>query len=141
MYEPVEVPLGKAEDLAGWEFGDFVVVYRCERSPAKGKKRTAWACRCKVCGTLRPVLARSILSGNTRGRHWTHSPISITYQGRTLKLSEWVGITGLNPDTVYWRHKQGWAPERILGLELHRIRRTETSAVLVSLSGLPSVRV
>jgi hypothetical protein len=42
--------------------------------------------------------------------------IMLTYENECLTLAQWSEKTGINRMTIYWRNKQGWATEKILGL-------------------------
>lgn len=40
--------------------------------------------------------------------------VLLTHDGKTMPLSAWVEITGLNYTTIHERLRRGWAPERAL---------------------------
>lgn len=58
-----EIPVGKAEDLTGKQFGAWKVLYRTYNIG----KSTAWKCRCEKCGIEKPVRRDQLMSGKNLG--------------------------------------------------------------------------
>ena len=58
----------KLIDLKGQSFGRWTVLRRDERRRhySDGTCRTAWICLC-VCGTVKPVDAKSLRAGTSKG--------------------------------------------------------------------------
>ena len=42
--------------------------------------------------------------------------VTITFNGETLRLSEWATKTGLTPDCIRARLKKGWPVEKVLAV-------------------------
>lgn len=43
----------------------------------------------------------------------TTTPL-VSYQGETHTLKDWAAITGIKYQTLFWRYKNGWPPEKII---------------------------
>lgn len=56
--------MAKAEDLTGKTFGYLEVIKRADDHVSKsGQKKVCWMCRCKLCGTVKPVSAQDLKRG------------------------------------------------------------------------------
>ena len=53
--------------------------------------------------------ATSEVQGNNR-----RTNIVITHNGESLTIAQWSRKTGINRQTLYWRAKQNWHPEKML---------------------------
>lgn len=75
-----------------------------------GVKRSALHRRIKMGWSPEKVIETPI--GETSGRFAAGS--FITYDGLTLSISEWSRRTGVHKDTLSYRLRNGWSPERAL---------------------------
>ena len=58
--------MSKAEDLTGKTFGYLEVIKRADDRVLKsGRKKVCWLCRCKLCGTVKPVNAQDLKCGSS----------------------------------------------------------------------------
>lgn len=50
--------------------------------------------------------------------------ITITHDDRTHTIEEWADITGLKAETIYWRYRRGYPPEKIVSTAMYRPNST-----------------
>lgn len=60
-----EIPVGKAKDLTGKQFGAWTVLYRTFNT--NNGKHTNWKCRCNGCGIEKSVRQDQLLHGKNLG--------------------------------------------------------------------------
>lgn len=89
---------------------DFKTFY--DWSMANGYKDDLTIDRINNNGNYEPSNCRwaniKVQSTNTRRNH------KLTYKGKTLCISEWANIVGIDKDTLWMRIKRGWSVERAI---------------------------
>lgn len=95
---------------------DFLTFYNW--SIANGYQDNLTIDRINNDGNYEPSNCRwttvKVQSTNTRTNH------KLTYKNKTLCVSEWAEIIGIDKDTLYMRLKRGWSAEKALETPLKR---------------------